>query len=87
MKPKYSSIVIDFDLSGPGGNAFFILGRVKNGFDKNGVTDKEWEEFHKDATSGDYNHLLNTCRKWVTVSDDDVDDDYDPDSEDVIYSY
>jgi hypothetical protein len=32
-----------------------------------GATPTQVEEFSKDATSGDYDHVLQTCIKWVEV--------------------
>jgi len=46
---------VEVDLNGPQGNAFCLLG-MANGWAKQlGI---EWEPIHKDATSGDYEHLL-----------------------------
>ena len=35
---------------------------------KAGLDKLEIDEFYKEAKSGDYNHLLATCMKWVDVS-------------------
>lgn len=53
-------------LVGTDGNAFSILGRVKNALIKAGLNDQA-ERFLKEATSGDYEHLLITCMKYVDV--------------------
>lgn len=50
------------------GNAFFIIGAVRRELKRAGVPTAEVEEFTTDATSGDYNHVLQTCFRWVTVS-------------------
>lgn len=66
---------IDVQLTGNDGNAFAILGnvsgalrRAKDDEGKSLVSKKEIDEFIKDATSGDYNHVLQTCMKWVNVN-------------------
>lgn len=53
-------------LIGEDGNAFYILGKVSRALKDAGMPDKA-EEFLKEATSGDYNHLLATCDKYVIV--------------------
>ena len=58
---------IEVELSGKDGNAFFILGEVSKGLRDNGHEDLV-EEFRKEATSGDYDHLLQTCMKYVHVT-------------------
>ena len=53
-------------LIGENGNAFAILGRVRRGIlhsDRPELAD----EFIMEATSGDYDHLLATCMRYVTV--------------------
>ena len=59
MKPKVK-------LVGKDGNAFFILGTVKNALKKAGMK-KEAESFFKEASSGDYDNLLQTCMKYVEI--------------------
>ena len=53
-------------LIGEDGNAFYIIGKVSRALKDAGMPDKA-EEFLKEATSGDYNHLLATCDKYVIV--------------------
>lgn len=50
-KKKYSLIGVD-------GNAFNIMGYVRRAMKEAGFTREEIEAYTKDATSGDYNHLL-----------------------------
>lgn len=64
--PKYPKIKVR--LTGTDGNAFAIMGKVKSALTRAGVTADECREFMTEATSGDYNHLLATCMKWVEVS-------------------
>jgi len=62
--PKYPQVKVE--LTGQDGNAFFILGRVQGAAKraKPRVPREEIDAFQKEATSGDYNHLLATCMKW-----------------------
>lgn len=53
-------------LVGEDGNAFAILGRVKNALTRAGLRE-EAEKFIKEAMSGDYNHLLATATDYVEV--------------------
>lgn len=53
-------------LIGEDGNAFFILGKVREALIKNGRKDLV-EEFMKEAKSGDYNHLLATVMEYVEI--------------------
>lgn len=58
-----TDIEIKINLKGPEGNAFFILGVCRQKLALYGMQDK-WEEFKKEATSGDYQHLLQTVKEW-----------------------
>lgn len=58
---------IEVQLSGNDGNAFTILGSVNKALRRNGCSQTEIDEFQNEAMSGDYDHLLRTCMKWVTV--------------------
>lgn len=62
--PKYPEIEVQ--LSGEDGNAFFIIGRVRKAMRRADVPDNEIEQFSVECQSGDYDHLLQTCMKWVT---------------------
>lgn len=57
---------VKVSLVGKDGNAFAVLGAVKNAMVKAGLV-KESKEFMNEAMSGDYNHLLVTAMKWVEV--------------------
>lgn len=59
---------IEVSLVGEDGNAFAILGKVQLEMRRRGVDRKEVKEFFDEATSGDYDHLLQTAMNWVTVS-------------------
>ena len=54
---------IKLKLVGEDGNAFFIMGRARQALRRNGRADLI-EQFTKDCTSGDYNHLLATCMRY-----------------------
>jgi hypothetical protein len=54
-------------LIGQDGNAFAIMGNIKRALKRAGA-DKEYiDEYLKEATSGDYNHLLTISMKYVHV--------------------
>lgn len=63
--PKYPNVHVD--LVGQDGNAFAILGRVRKALLSAGLGD-EFEAFHAEATSGDYDHLLRTVLAWVSTA-------------------
>jgi hypothetical protein len=54
-------------LVGKDGNAFAILGNMIKALRKAGATPDEVKEFQAEATSGDYNNLLQTCCKWANI--------------------
>lgn len=67
---------IKVQLTGTDGNAFALMGEVTDALsrylrDETDLTASEIQavkdEFTKEATSGDYDHLLRTCMKWVEV--------------------
>lgn len=59
-------------LIGEDGNAFSILGRcrraMKEQYRNDGISTEEfleaWSRFETEATSGDYDHLLQTVMQW-----------------------
>jgi hypothetical protein len=53
-------------LTGEDGNAFAILGRVRRAIIKSNHPELA-EVFMQEATAGDYNHLLSTCMRYVSV--------------------
>lgn len=50
------------------GNAFSIMGAVTKQLRRAGATKEERDEYFREATAGDYNHLLTTTMEWVEVS-------------------
>lgn len=63
--PKYPQVKVK--LVGEDGNAFAILGRAARAARKAGVPTEAIEAFRKDATSGDYDHLLATVMEYFDV--------------------
>ena len=57
---------IEVKLTGTDGNAFAILGKVKKALKDGGHPDLA-DEFYAEATSGDYDHLLQTAMAYVEV--------------------
>ena len=55
-------------LVGNDGNAFAILGNVRAAMKKAKIDRAIIEEYTKEATSGDYDHLLATTCEYVRVS-------------------
>jgi hypothetical protein len=62
---RYPNITVH--LVGNDGNAFAILGAVQKALRRAGVPEGEVQAFYAEATSGDYDHLLTTCMRWVEV--------------------
>ena len=62
---KYPNITVK--LVGTDGNAFAILANMKRALRKHKVSGEDIESFLEEAMSGDYDHLLQTCMKWVNV--------------------
>ena len=61
--PKTDIVV---ELTGGDGNAFMIIGKVARALRRGGHPELI-EEFEKEATSGDYNHVLQTAMEYVEV--------------------
>lgn len=66
MSVKYPEVKT-VKLVGEDGNAFAILGRVMKAMKVAGLSKEVVDEYYKEATSGDYDHLLQTTVKWVKV--------------------
>jgi hypothetical protein len=56
------------DLSRIDGNAFAILGAVQRSLRMAGATKAQQDEFVREATSADYDHLIQTVMRWIVVS-------------------
>jgi hypothetical protein len=63
MNVKYPHIEVK--LVGEDGNAYSILGRVTRAMRRANAPKDEIDAFTKEATSGNYDHLLQTCLRWV----------------------
>lgn len=55
------------ELLGEDGNAFAILARAARVAKKADWSAEEIKKFRVEATSGDYDHLLQTCEKYFDV--------------------
>lgn len=64
-EPRYPDITVQ--LVGGDRNAFFILGVVRRALSRAKVDQAIIDEFTDEAKSGDYDHLLQTCMRWVDV--------------------
>ena len=62
-QPRYPDIQVQ--LSGQDGNAFAILGRTADALRQAGLAQDEIDDYFAEATSGDYDHLLQTTMRWV----------------------
>lgn len=62
----------EFQMSGEDGNAFTIIGRAKNTITKwnRENPDKliDIDEFQREAMSGDYDKIIQTCMKYFEVN-------------------
>jgi hypothetical protein len=66
MEPKYPHIMVQ--LTNADGNAYAILGRVLQALRRAEVPEDARQAFQREATSGNYDHLLQVVMRWVTVS-------------------
>ena len=64
--PKYPDVEVS--LSGEDGNAVAMVTRVVLAMRDDGVGRDEADRFRDEALSGDYDHVLDTIEKWVSVS-------------------
>ena len=67
---------------GEDGNAFACLGRCMQALRRAGKMEM-CDEFHAEATSGDYNHLLATIMDWFDVDlfEDEEENEYELEDE------
>jgi hypothetical protein len=59
---------IEVQLLGKDGNAFSVMSSVTRALKRDGQPPEVIEEFKTEAMSGDYDHVIRTCMKWVEVS-------------------
>ena len=62
---KYPDVVVE--LTSIDGNAFSIMGATQRAMKRAGIPKEECDLYFKEATSGDYDHLISTTLKWVSV--------------------
>ncbi len=62
-QPRYPDIQVQ--LTGQDGNAFAILGRTTGALRQAGLAQDEIDDYVAEATSGDYDHLLQTTMRWI----------------------
>lgn len=55
------------NLSESNGNAFSIIVKIRRVLTKAGYSSERIEEFSAEATSGDYDHVIQTAMKWCDV--------------------
>lgn len=67
-KPKLQLLGLD-------GNAFSILGRARQAWSRSGNDMDEWKKIHDEATSGNYDHLLQTMMEHFDTDGDEDDED------------
>jgi hypothetical protein len=58
---------IEVQLTGNDGNAFAVMGAVKQALKRAKVSADEISEYTKQSMSGDYDNLLRVAMSWVTV--------------------
>jgi len=65
IEVKYPDIEVK--LVGEDGNAFAIMGRVMGALKSAGVSKDEIDAYYAESTSGDYDNLIATAAKWVSI--------------------
>ena len=63
-EPRFPEIEVE--LSGHDGNAMSVMSRVTKALRRDGHADLVGE-FMGEAMSGDYDNVLATCQRWVSV--------------------
>lgn len=77
MEPKYPDIYVP--LLGHDGNAALIIGRTMEALRRGRVPQVELDTFAVEATSGNYDHVLQTVMGWVSVGEPPAPEpEYDP---------
>jgi hypothetical protein len=65
MSVKYPDVVVE--LTSIDGNAFSIMGATTKAMRRAGIPKEECDQYFAEATSGDYDDLISTTLKWVSV--------------------
>lgn len=63
--PKFPEVHVQ--LIGTSSHALAIVSRVQKALRKNGAPKDVLDTFFKEATSGNYDHVIQTAMAWVTV--------------------
>jgi hypothetical protein len=63
------------DLTTVDGNAYSIMGAVRQAMRKAGYSQQAQKEYQEDSMSGDYDHLLQVAIAWVEEPDECDDED------------
>ena len=58
-----------YNLVGQNGNAYNLMGYTANALKAEGLGNLK-DEMYKEATSGDYMHLVGVCSKYVDMAND-----------------
>ena len=58
---------VEVDIYSIDGNAYSIMGAVTKAMRRAGIPKEEQDAYFKEATSGDYDNLLATTAKWVSI--------------------
>jgi hypothetical protein len=66
-KPDLNEPTVHVTLSGNDGNAFAVIGMTRKAMKDAGCSSPHIEKFVKEATSGDYDHLLQTVMRYCEV--------------------
>lgn len=66
VRPKYPHIDVRLS-SGVDSNAMAIVVACQRQMRRAGIKQPELDEFRIEATSGDYDNVIQTCMKWVNV--------------------
>lgn len=64
-EPRYPDVTVR--LSGEDGNAFAIVGAVSGALRRANVPPEEIDVYRAESTAGDYDNLIRTALRWVTV--------------------
>ena len=65
MDPRYPNIAVQFQ--GQDGNAFALIRRIARALRGAGIAEEEVRTFRTECMSGDYDHVLRICMRWVDV--------------------
>ena len=65
MQTKYPHITVE--LTGINGNAFSILGACRRAAERAKLPQEEIDTFYTEATSDDYDHLIQTAMRWFNI--------------------